>query len=260
MSFKPNIICFMCNWILRGKADTTNASRTQSFPNVHIVRVPCIGRIDPVIVLETFINGADGVLVLGCNPPDCHYAEGNLYAEKQVKILKKLLTLTSLERKRLRLEWGSVAVPESIRFAYLIKDFNEEIKALGPSPVNGENPELNVLESLEAAKLAAEGFRLRVMLGRERELVERGNVYHEEILQEDFDQKMDAVIRTEYLRYLIYLKVKNKSLSVKEISKLLDMDTQKVLRHIVVMRRKGMLAVDRVEGTTPMYKALEAVI
>lgn len=258
MSFKPNIICFMCNWILRGEADPTNASRTQSFPNVHIVRVPCIGRIDPVIVLETFTKGADGVLVLGCGPPDCHYVEGNLYAEKQVKMLKKLLTLTSLGRKRLRLEWISAAVPESIRFAYLIEEFNEEIKALGPSLVNDENPELNILENLEAAKLAAEGFRLRVMLGRERELVERGNVYQEKISQREFDQKMDDIIRAEYLRHRIYLVAKNNPSSVKEISRLLGINAQKVLRHIVILRHRGLVTIDKIEGTTPLYTALEA--
>ena len=216
----------------------------------------CSGRVDPVLVLETLANSADGVFVMGCHPGDCHYIEGNLQAERKIKMLKKLIAWTGLEPERLRLEW--VSASEGGRFAELVKDFTNQIKELGPSPLAGEKPDPKILEGMLAAKAAAADFRLRVLVGKEKELIVEGNVYGEEISQEEFDETMEDAVKAEYVRNRIYLMVKAKPLSVKELSKRLDLDSKMVLRHIVVMRRKGWVAVDRVDGTSPLYAALEA--
>ncbi len=216
----------------------------------------CSGRVDPVFVLETLANGADGVFVMGCHPGDCHYIEGNLHSERKIKMLKKLIAWSGLEPERLRLEW--VSASEGGRFAKLVREFTDRITELGPSPLSREKPDLKILEGVLAAKAAAADFRLRVLVGKEKELIDEGNVYGEEISQKKFDEIMDGAIKAEFIRNRIYLMVKDKPLSVKELSKRLDLDYKTVLRHIVMMRRKGRIAVDRVEGTSPMYAALEA--
>lgn len=254
--FRPKIIGFICNWSLPTEVDIASTSRIHGYPKIHIVRVMCVGRIDPVIVLETFAKGADGVLVIGCHPPDCHYIEGNLQAERKIKMLKKLISRTGLEPERLRLDWAYASEIE--RFAKVIDDFRNQVTALGQSPLAGEKTDTNILLNIKAAKAAAEDFRLRVLVGREKELIEDENVYGEEVSQEEFDEIMDEAVEAEYVRNRIYLMVKDENLSVKELSKRLDLDPRTVLRHVVVMRRRGWVAVEKVEGTSPLYTALEA--
>lgn len=255
MMFRPKIIGFVCNWSLPTEVDLTGPSGLHGYPKIRIVRVMCVGRIDPAIVLDTFAKGADGVLVIGCHPPDCHYIEGNLQAERKIKMLKKLVSLTGLEPERLQLDW--IYAPEIGRFAKIINDFRNQVTAMGPSPVTGERPDANILLNIKAAKAATEDFRLRDLVGREKELIDDGNVYGEEFSQRDFDEIMDEAINAEYERNRIYLMVKKEPLSVKDLSRHLGVDSRTVLRHMVVMRQRGWITVDRVEGTSPLYTALE---
>jgi len=255
MMFEPRIVGFLCNWCSYAGADLAGVSRISYPTNIRIIRLMCSGRVDPVIVLETLANGADGVMVMGCHPGDCHYVEGNLHAERKIKMLKKLIAWTGLETGRLRLEW--VSASEGGRFAELVKEFTDQIIALGPSPLAKEKPDPVILENMLAAKSAVEDFRLRVLVGREKDLIEKGNVYGEKTVQEEFDKTMDEAIQSEYVRNKIYFAVRKEPQSVKELSKRLDLDPQTVLRHIVVLRRRGMVTVDQVEGTTPLYAALE---
>jgi coenzyme F420-reducing hydrogenase delta subunit/predicted transcriptional regulator len=215
----------------------------------------CSGRIDPIIPLEVFIKGADGVIVLGCHPADCHYVEGNLYEERKIKMLKKLLALTGLEPERLRLDW--VSASEGQRFAQIVTEFTEKIRELGPSPVSGKMPNRKVLENLVAARNAAVDFRLRVLVGRERELTEKCNVYDEKMPQEEFDSLLSEVVEAEFIRQKIHLLTRFKPLSVKALAEATGLDTAAVLRQIVDMRRRNMITVDHLEGQTPLFAALE---
>lgn len=256
VEFEPRIIGFLCNWCGYAGADLAGVSRIQYPPNIRIIRVMCSGRVDPVIILEMFENGADGVLVVGCHPPsDCHYKEGNLYAERRIKMLKKLLACSGLEAERLRLEWVSAA--EGERFAEIVRDFTLQIKRLGPSPLAMEKPDEKLLANVQAAKKAAGNSRLRTLVGREKKLTEESNVYGEKVKQEEFDKLMEESINEEYLRSRIYLLTKSKPMSVEELAELLDVDSALVLQHMVVMRRKGLLAMDRIDGDTPLYMAVE---
>ena len=255
MMFRPKIIGFVCNWSLPTEVDITSPVGIPSHPKIHIIRMMCVGRIDPAIVLETFAKGADGILIVGCHPPDCHYIEGNLHAERKIKMVKKLISLTGLESERLRLEWAYAFEVE--RFAKTINDFRNQVMSLGPSPLAGDKAATNVLLNIEAAKASAEDFRLRVFVGREKELTEDENVYGEEISQEEYDEIMDEAVKNEFIRNRIYLTVKKNTLSVKDLSKLLDLDSRTVLRHIVEIRQRGWVTVDRVEGTSPLYTAVE---
>jgi coenzyme F420-reducing hydrogenase delta subunit/DNA-binding transcriptional ArsR family regulator len=215
----------------------------------------CIGRIDPVIVLETFVKGADGVLVIGCHPPDCHYIEGNLQAERKIKMLKKLISRTGLEPERLRLDWAYAS--ETELFATIIDDFRTQVAVLGPSPLAGKKPDENVLAGIMAAKAVTGDSRLRTLVGREKELIEEGNVYNEKVEQEEFDEVMNESIDEEYVRSRIRLLVKDRPMSVEGLARHLGLDPKKVLRHIVVLRYRGLVALDKIEGEDPLYIALE---
>ena len=253
--FEPKIIGFLCNWCSYAGADLAGVSRIQYPPNIRIIRVMCSGRVDPVIILEMFANGADGVIVTGCHPGDCHYVEGNLYEERKIKMLKRLLALTGLELGRLRLEW--VSASEGQRFAQIVTEFTNQIKKLGPSPVSGKSPNLKALEDLQAAKNAASDFRLRVLVGRERELTEKNNVYEEKIPQEEFDAVLDSAVEAEFIRHKIHLLTRDRPLPVKALAEATELKPAEVLKHIVAMRRRNMITMDHVEGTTPFFKALE---
>jgi hypothetical protein len=202
-----------------------------------------------------FANGADGVIVTGCHPGDCHYVEGNLYEERKIKMLKKLIALTGLELERLRLEWVSAA--EGQRFAQVVTEFTAQIKKLGPSPISRNNPSHKILENLQAAKNAASDFKLRVLVGRELKLTEEGNVYKEKVSQDDFDSLLDEAVEAEFIRHKIHLLTSAKPLPIKAIAQATEKKPADVLKQIVAMRRRNMIALDHVEGTTPFYRALE---
>lgn len=253
--FEPKIIGFLCNWCSYAGADLAGVSRIHYPPNIRVVRVMCSGRIDPVIPLEVLMKGADGVIILGCHPADCHYVEGNLYEERKIKMLSRLLTLTGLEPERLRLDW--VSASEGQRFADIVTEFTDQVRKLGPSPLSGKSPNQKILENLEAAKNAASDFRLRVIVGRERELTEKNNVYGEKISQQEFDSLLDEIIEAEFTRQKIHLLTRTKPLSIKSLAEATNLKPAAVLRQIVNMRRRNMITVDRVEGTTPLFKALE---
>ena len=254
--FEPKIIGFLCNWCSYAGADLAGVSRIQYPPNIRIIRVMCSGRVDPVIVLEMFENGADGVIVTGCHPGDCHYIEGNMHEERKIKMLKMLLKLTGLGTDRLRLEWVSAA--EGQRFAQVVTEFTEQIKKLGPSPISGEKPSETIILNILSAKEAASSSRLRVLVGRELELVEKGNAYGEKIPQEEFDSLLREAVGTEFIEHKIRLLTRDKPSSVRELAETVKMEPSAVLDCIVDMRRRRMIGLDSVEGTTPLYRALEA--
>jgi len=254
--FEPKIIGFLCNWCSYAGADLAGVSRIQYPPNVRVIRVMCSGRVDPVIILEMFANGADGVIVTGCHPGDCHYMEGNLYEERKIKMLKKLIALTGLEPERLRLEW--VSASEGQRFAQIMTEFTEQVRKLGPSPVICQNTDnRKILENIYAAKNAAADFRLRVLVGRERELTEKCNVYTKKIPQEEFDALLEAAVADEFAQHKISLLTRSKPLSVKSLAETVQMKPSDVLKKIVDMRRRNIITLDHIEGTTPFYRALE---
>jgi len=132
----PNIVVFACNWCSYAGADTAGVSRIQHQPHFRMIRVMCSGRIQPGFVLRAFEKGADGVLVSGCHFGDCHYVFGNERAVEQFEKIRNVVRLLGLEEGRLRLEWISAA--EGNRFAEVINEFTDQIRALGPSPLTGK--------------------------------------------------------------------------------------------------------------------------
>jgi len=130
--FEPQIVSFCCNWCSYTGADLAGVSRLQYPPNIRIIRVMCSGMVHPNLVIDALTKGADGVLICGCHPGDCHYEEGNLKAEKRAEAIFLMLEDFGLEPERFRLEWISAA--EAPKFAQVAREFTEQIKKLGASP------------------------------------------------------------------------------------------------------------------------------
>jgi len=138
-TFEPYIVGFLCNWCGYAGADLAGTSRIQYPPNLRAIRLMCSGRVEPTFILTALKRGADGVLVVGCHPGDCHYINGNLRTERRIALLKKMLSDLGLDDKRVRLEW--ISAGEGEKFATVVKEFVEEIRALGPNPIEGDTDE-----------------------------------------------------------------------------------------------------------------------
>jgi len=131
--WEPTIIAFLCNWCSYAGADLAGTSRLQYPPNIRIIRVPCSGRINPIYIINALMDGADGVMVSGCHPGDCHYLAGNLFARRRFTVLKKMLTTVGIEEDRVQFTW--VSASEGNRFAEVVREVTENIVKLGPNPL-----------------------------------------------------------------------------------------------------------------------------
>ncbi|MFA4851540.1 MAG: hydrogenase iron-sulfur subunit [Bacteroidales bacterium] len=133
MDYKPTIVSFLCNWCSYTGADLAGTSRMKYAPNIRGIRVMCSGRVDPTFVLKAFREGADGVLICGCHPGDCHYHEGNYKCLRRYHLLQKYIQQMGIEKDRLRLEW--VSASEGKIFAQLVDEMTNTVAKLGPCKI-----------------------------------------------------------------------------------------------------------------------------
>jgi len=127
--FTPKILAFLCNWCSYAGADLAGTSRLKYPPSILPIRVMCSSRIDPLFIIKAYLGGADGVLVAGCHPGDCHYQKGNYYTRRRFALLQKIFEDTGLESERFRLSW--ISASEGPRYAQTATEFTEKIKKLG---------------------------------------------------------------------------------------------------------------------------------
>ena len=250
MSFEPRILGFLCNWCSYAGADLAGVSRIQYPPNIRVIRVMCSGRVDPEFIFKALRLGIDGVIVTGCHIGDCHYLEGNYEAVKKFELVQKLLSKLSMEN-RIRLEW--ISASEGNRFAEVITNFTNQIKELGPSPLSGKDLDMELMEKLEALEMAAESYRLRALVGRERKITEQENVYGEKFPKERFDNLFDAAINNEYIRNRILLSLEKDPKSVKDLATQLNIDSKEVLNHILVLKGRNQVAMEDIIENQPIY-------
>lgn len=140
--FEPKIVAFVCNWCTYAGADLAGTSRIKYATNVRIVRFPCTGRIDYMLILKAFQNGADGVIVSGCHPNDCHYTSGNFHARRRWIVFNELLELLGFDKRRLFFSWVSAA--EGAKWANLVNEVVTEVRKLGPFTEYEELSKINV--------------------------------------------------------------------------------------------------------------------
>ena len=134
--FEPRIVAFLCNWCSYSAGDLAGVSRLQMPPHFRVIRVMCSSRIDSVFLLRAFLGGADGVLVAGCHPGDCHYEKGNYHARRRFAVMRKIFEQLGLESERLRLSW--ISASEGPRFQQVINEFTAKVIQLGPNPAKRE--------------------------------------------------------------------------------------------------------------------------
>ena len=135
-TFEPRIVAFCCNWCSYAGADLAGTSRMQMPPNIRIIRVNCTGRIDPVFILDALNQGADGILISGCHPGDCHYESGNLKLRGRFALLENLIEEAGIDKQRIHLQWASAA--EGGVFTEGVTNMVDRIKKLGPNPVRSD--------------------------------------------------------------------------------------------------------------------------
>jgi len=128
--FQPRIVAFLCKWCSSAGSDLAGVSRLQYSSSAVPIQVMCSGSVSPLYILSAFKKGADGVLVSGCHPGDCHYMKGNFFARRRLYLVQKLLGFIGVEKDRFRMSWVSAA--EGVKFAHIVDDFARDIKALGP--------------------------------------------------------------------------------------------------------------------------------
>ena len=133
MSYSPTIVAFLCNWCAYTGADLAGTSRLRYAPNIRVIRIMCSGRIEPTFILKAFKEGADGVLICGCHPGDCHYQEGNYKCLRRFRLIEKFVQQMGIEKDRLKLEW--ISASEGKQFAELVNSMTKTLLTLGPCKV-----------------------------------------------------------------------------------------------------------------------------
>jgi coenzyme F420-reducing hydrogenase delta subunit len=128
-NFQPRIVGFLCNWCSYAGADLAGTSRLKVPANLRVVRVPCSGRINPLFIFKALEEGADGVMVSGCHPGDCHYISGNRYAKRKLAVLRRLLDWVGIEPERIHFTWLSAS--EGARYSVEVTEFVDKVRALG---------------------------------------------------------------------------------------------------------------------------------
>jgi len=253
--YEPRLIGFLCNCCGYAVADLAGISRIQYPPNIRFLRVMCCRRVDPSMLLGAFSEGIDGVMITTCSLGGCNYIRNHGEVETKYIFTRKLMEKAGFEPERLALEY--IFASEGHKFAEQVDSFIDKVRGLGRSPVSGDSPDPGLLLNLRAAKAAAENYRLRALVGKEEKLVTEGNVYGEEMTQEELDRIIEEAVETEFTRNKIRLILSVKPMSVKGLSAETGIDSRFVLDHVVALRQRGWVDLYGVQGSSPVYRAME---
>jgi F420-non-reducing hydrogenase iron-sulfur subunit len=241
--FKPRILGFLCNWCSYAGADLCGVSRYQYPPSIKVIRVMCSGRVDLEFVLRAFANGNDGVFIGGCWLGECHYiTEGNYDALSSMHLGKKLLEAIGLNPNRLRLEW--VSASEGVRYAEVVTDFTNRLKALGPLGT-GEGMDLNALKlKLEAVRKLLPYVKL-VEREKLRVRFENKAEYEKFFASADLKSLFDELIADKLAISQIMVLLERQALSTGEIADSLGMSRSEVSKHLNRSARQRLVRFDQ---------------
>jgi len=203
--------------------------------------------VDPSFIPRAFLAGFDGVMVLGCHPGDCHYLTGNYQAERKMTLTRKLLDMAAIGSERLLLDW--VSAGEGERFSQVVRQFIEKIRGLGPFPLDQD-----MKERLQAVRASLEGEKIRWMVGKGPELMEKENVYQEHLSRERLDAVIEETIRDELMKNRIIALIESKPLAATEISQTLSLKLKETLTYLISLVGEGKIGFDpSEEGKVPKY-------
>jgi F420-non-reducing hydrogenase iron-sulfur subunit len=251
--FEPLIIAFLCNWCSYAGADFAGVSRYQYPTSIRIIKVMCSGRVDPSLIFEAFRQGADGVLVAGCHPGDCHYIAGNLEAQQKMKYVERIIKKSKIPLQRFKHKW--ISASEGKLFAETVAEFTEELKKLGPiskEVIDG----VPTMDKIIAAQDEFLDFTVRWMIGKERVLAEEGNVYGEKLPPDRLEKIVGEVVDTKYLKFLILRLIKDAPLSVADISEKLEVDPREIFDCLIQLKNEGAVNIVGFKEDYPVFQGM----
>ena len=211
----------------------------------------CSGRVDPVMMMEAFVSGSDGVFVGACKKGECHYTSGNLHAERKIDLTRRILAMAGLNPDRLVMRMMSSA--EGNKFAQFASEFQRAVGELGPlGKAEGIGPE-DLKIRLQAAHKALGGRKLRWVMGKIVEFTEEGNLYGERFTEHEIGRLFDEIAMDEFHLREILERLEGGSKSVKDLSSVMGVPPKILLRQMADLRRMGLADIAEIEGDTPLW-------
>jgi len=223
--------------------------------DIRIVRLMCTGRVDPVIIAEAFVNGADGVMVVGCHFGDCRYISGNIQGKIKVGLAARVLTYVGLNPGRVSFDQCSSA--EGERFVRLITEFDNGVRALGPLGTGDRLPLPDLKEKVKVAKTALAKEKLRWVAGKFTEFATKGNKYGERFTEHEMWRTLDTIVIDEVATHQIIQALEQGPGVVRKLADQLKLPPPHVLRYVLALQRRGLVELDGIEGTSPRYRLTE---
>ena len=214
----------------------------------------CSGRVDPVMMAEAFINGADGVFVGACLPGECHYTSGNFQAMSKIKMMQKLLQHADVNPERLVMKMMSSA--EGAKFVSFVTDFQNKIRELGKIGTSENISESNLPIKLAAVKAVLSGKKVRWVMGKRLEFLEKGNLYGEVFTEHEIHRLFEEVALDELTIQEILLRTKERPLTISVLAETLKLPTKQILRRLVDLRRIGLVQIKGIENNSPLWIAI----
>jgi coenzyme F420-reducing hydrogenase delta subunit len=213
----------------------------------------CTGRVDPALVADAFVNGADGLLVIGCHFGDCHYVSGNHMAKQKLDMTGQVLAYAGLNRKRL--QFSNLSSAEGAKFAQYTAEFVEQIQEIGPLGSSGDGfakPELT--EKLKIAHRCLAGPKLRWVIGKKPVFIREGNKYGEVYTEHEINRTISGIIMDEMATHTILAALEKHPAAVIDIAKELEIPVPDILKYVLALKRRGLVEIDHVAGQSPIYK------
>lgn len=251
--FEPKIVGFLCRWCSYTGADLAGTARIKHQPNLRPIRVMCSGRVDPVLMMESFRSGADGVMVGACLKGECHYSIGNLQAEGKIEVTKRVLRRIGLDPERLVLRMMSSA--QGGKFVDFVTEFQDSVRELGPlgssEGVSGDELELRIA----AAMNAVSDKKLRWVEGKWLEFQEDGNLYGERFTLHELGRMYEEVVLDECALQEIRLRLEGSPMTAKALAAQTRLPAYKVVRHLADLRRMGHVVLGATAAGEPLWSA-----
>ncbi len=221
--------------------------------DVRIIRLMCTGRVDPTMVADAFIEGADGLMVVGCHFGDCHYISGNFQAKVKIGLAARTLEYVGLNPARVAFNQCSSA--EGERFVNLVTGFDRAIQELGPLGSAERFPLPDLKEKLATARTALDMQKLRWVVGKFTEFQGNGNKYGEKFTEHEMWRTLDTIVMDELATHEILKEMRKSPVSARELAERLGIAPPDALKYVLALQRRGLAELASIEGAAPMYRA-----
>jgi F420-non-reducing hydrogenase iron-sulfur subunit len=249
--FEPKILAFLCNWAGYAAFDFAGTKHVP-LPFILDVRVMCTGRVDPCQLIEAFLNGCDGVMLVGCRKGECRYENGNYHAEMRVSWGKKALRHIGINPDRLRCAW--IGAEDEQAFKRVAEEFSAQVRSLGRFGEADGLEKGELASRLKALKEVFSGERMRWLMGRDLDMPGGTDVFGDPVSRDFFEKEAMDVFRSEYERSRILVASGDSAKSVVEIARMTAINPDSVMKDVVVLKRQGKLSLEGVVEGIPQYK------